>query len=186
MFQVPMQYCSLKHQTLLLPPDTPRAGCHFCFGSASSFFQVVFLHFSLAYNILDTYCPGGVISQGCIFFAFSHHSWGSQGKNSKWFSIPFSSEPSFVGTLHHDSSILGAMYGMTHSFMSYTRLWPMWSFWLLFCDCGFHFGGHGIEILAPSVCLVMDEHKRLVEATWWEGLAVGETESCFVGQGHVQ
>jgi len=114
MFQVPMQYCSLKHQTLLSPPDTSRAGCHFLFGSASSFFQVVFLHSSLAYNILDTYCPGRVISQGRIFFAFSYCSWGSQGKNSKWFAIPFSSEPSFVGTLHHDSSILGAMYGMTH------------------------------------------------------------------------
>ena len=47
MFQVPMQYCSLKHQTLLSPPDTTRAQCHFRFGSVSSFFQVVFLHSSL-------------------------------------------------------------------------------------------------------------------------------------------
>ena len=38
---------------------------------------------------------------------------------------------------------------------------------LLFYDCGFHFGGHGIEILAPSVCLVMDEDKRLPDGRDW-------------------
>ena len=32
-FQVPMQYCSLQHQTLLLSPVTSTAGCCFCFGS---------------------------------------------------------------------------------------------------------------------------------------------------------
>ena len=29
----------------------------------------------------------------------------------------------------------------------------------------------------------MDEIGRLVEASWWEGLAVGETGSCSGGQG---
>ena len=43
----------------------------------------------------------------------------------------------------------------------------MWSVLLVFCDCGFH-----------SVCLLMDKAKRLVEASWWEGLAVGESGSC--------
>ena len=35
----------------------------------------------------------------------------------KWFAIPFSSRPSFVRTLHHDPSILVALYGMAYSFI---------------------------------------------------------------------
>ena len=51
----------------------------------------------------------------------------------------------------------------------------MWSVWLVFCDCGFH-----------SVCPLMVEDKRLVEASWWEWLAVGESGSCSGGQSHAQ
>ena len=42
-FQVPMQYCSLQHQTLLPSPVTSTAGHFFHFGSASSFFLELFL-----------------------------------------------------------------------------------------------------------------------------------------------
>ena len=42
-FQVPMQYCSLQHQTLLLSPVTSTAGYCFCFGSIPSFFLELFL-----------------------------------------------------------------------------------------------------------------------------------------------
>ena len=45
-FQVPMQYCSLQHRTLLLSPITSTTGCCFCFGSISSFFLELFLHWS--------------------------------------------------------------------------------------------------------------------------------------------
>ena len=51
----------------------------------------------------------------------------------------------------------------------------MWSVCLVFCDCGFH-----------SVCPLMDKGKRLMEASWWERLTVGETGSCSVGWGHAQ
>ena len=44
--------------------------------------------------------------------------------------------------------------------LSYTRVWSMWSFWLVFWDCGFHSGDHGIAVFASSVCLLMDEDKR--------------------------
>ena len=40
----------------------------------------------------------------------------------------------------------------------------MWSVWLVFCDCGFH-----------SVCPLMDKDKRLIKASWWERLTVGDT-----------
>ena len=45
-FQVPMQCCSLQHQTLLPSPVTSTAGHCFCFGSVSQFFLELFLHSS--------------------------------------------------------------------------------------------------------------------------------------------
>ena len=45
-FQVPLQYCSLQHQTLLPSPVMSTTGHCFCFGSASSFFLELFLHWS--------------------------------------------------------------------------------------------------------------------------------------------
>ena len=46
----------------------------------------------------------------------------------------------------------------------------MWLVWLAFCDCGFHF-----------VCPLLDKDKRLMGASWWERLTVGETGSCSDG-----
>ena len=43
-FQVPKQYCSLQHQTLLLSPITSTTGHCFCFGSIPSSFLELFLH----------------------------------------------------------------------------------------------------------------------------------------------
>ena len=43
-FQVPMQYCSLQHWTLLLSPVTSTIGYCFCFGLIPSFFLELFLH----------------------------------------------------------------------------------------------------------------------------------------------
>ena len=62
----------------------------------------------------------------------------------------------------------------------------MWSFWLALCDCGFCFGVCGFVVLASSVCPLMDEDNRLEQASWWEGLTVGKTRSCFGGQSHAQ
>ena len=42
----------------------------------------------------------------------------------------------------------------------------MWSVWLVFYDCGFH-----------SVFPLKDKDKRLMEASWWERLTVGEFSS---------
>ena len=77
-----------------------------------------------------------------------------------------------------------------HSLLQWTTfcqsypLWPvhwvrqgsgMWSYWLVFCDCGFH-----------SAYSLMEKYKRLMEASWWERLTVGETGSCSDGWGHAQ
>ena len=40
-----------------------------------------------------------------------------------------------------------------------------------------------IVVLVSFVCPLVDEDKRLVKASWWEGLAVGKPRSCSGGQG---
>ena len=64
---------------------------------------------------------------------------------------------------------------MTHSFSELGKVVVHVIIWLYFCDCGFH-----------SVCPLMDEDKRLLQASYWEGLAVGKTGSCSGEQGYAQ
>jgi len=83
-FQVPMQYCSLQHWTVLSPPDTYTAEPHFHFGPASSFFLkllVVALRSSpVAY--WTAFCPWAGHLLVSYPFAFSCASWVSCGKNT--------------------------------------------------------------------------------------------------------
>ena len=80
-FQVPRQYCSLKHQTLLVSPVTSTTGYSFCFGS--------FLHSFWSYFSIDLlYHIGHLPTRGVplsvsYHFAFSYCSWGSQSKNTE-------------------------------------------------------------------------------------------------------
>ena len=68
-------------------------------------------------SILDTYRPGELIFQCPIFLPF-HTVYGVlKARVLKWFDILFSSGPHFVRTLHHDLSVLGGLYIMTHSFI---------------------------------------------------------------------
>ena len=85
-FQVPMQYYSLQHWTLLSPPDTSTNEHCFCFGPSASLFLellVIVLHSSpVAY-----WTPFGLGEwRGhlpvIVFFAFSYCSWSSPGKNT--------------------------------------------------------------------------------------------------------
>ena len=79
--QVPIQYCSLQHQTLLPSPVTSTTGCCFCFGSISSFFLELFLHSSPVAYWVPTNLGSSYFS--VLYFAFSFCSWGFQGKNSE-------------------------------------------------------------------------------------------------------
>ena len=109
-FQVPMQYCSFQHWTLLLSPVTSTTGCYFCFGSVSSFFLELLLYSSpVAYKAL-TELGSSYFSVIFLFFIFLpfHTVHGVlKARILKWFAIPFSCGPRFVRTLHHDPSILG-------------------------------------------------------------------------------
>ena len=171
-FQVPMQYCSLQHWILLLSPVTSTTGCCFCFGSISSFFLELFLHWSPVTYWIPTDLGSSSFSVLC--FCLFIRSWGSQGKNTKvvfhfllqWtmFCQNSPSRPVSLGWPSTAWLIIS---------LSHTRLWSMWSVWLVFCDCGFQ-----------SVCPLMEKDKRLLEASWWERLTEGETGSCSDGWGH--
>ena len=80
-FQVPMQYCSLQHWTLLLSPVASTTGYCFCFGSIPSFFLELFFHWSpVAYWVPTNL---GSSSFSILSFCLSYCSWVSQGKNTE-------------------------------------------------------------------------------------------------------
>ena len=79
-FQVPMQYCSLLHQTLLSPPDTSTTEHHFCFSPDTSFFLellvIALCSSSVAYWTPSHTegSPSGVVSV-CLFILLIGFSW---------------------------------------------------------------------------------------------------------------
>ena len=112
-FQVPMQYCSLQHQTLLPSPVTSTTGCCFCFGSISILSGVISPVISS--SILGTYWPGEFLFQYPIILPFHTVHGVLKARILKWFSIPFSSGSHFVrlSTTTHSSWV--ALHGMAHS-----------------------------------------------------------------------
>ena len=91
-FQIPMQYCSLQHQTLLPSPLTSTAEHCFHFGSASSFSLELFLLF-FSSSILGIYQPGEFIFQCHIFLPFPTVHGTLKERILMWFAIPFSRGP---------------------------------------------------------------------------------------------
>ena len=85
-FQVPMQYCSLGHQNLLPSPVTSTTGCCFCFGSMSSFFLELFLHWSpVAYwTPTDLGSSSFSVLYFCLFILFMGFS-----RQEYWSGLPF-------------------------------------------------------------------------------------------------
>ena len=106
----------------------------------------------------------------CLF-AFLYCSWDSQDKNTgvvchsllQWTMFCQNSPqwPIHLGQPSREWIIVS---------LSETKLWSMISIWLVFYACAFH-----------SACPLRDKDKRLVEASSWEGLTVGETWSSSDG-----
>ena len=90
-FQVPMQYCSLQHQTLLPSPVTSTTGHCFHFSSVSSLFLVLFLYlFPVSYWApTDLGSSSVIILSFCLFILFMGFS-----RQEYWSGLPF---PSPVG-----------------------------------------------------------------------------------------
>ena len=111
-FQVPMQYCSLQHWTLLPSPVTSTTGHYFRFGSISSFFLELFLHWSPV-----AYQPGDFIFQ-CLIFLPLHAVHGIlKARVLKWFAIPFPVD--HVLSEFYTMTCLSwvALHSMAHSFI---------------------------------------------------------------------
>ena len=115
-FQVPMQYCSLQHWSLLPSPVTPTTGHCFCFGSVSSFFLELFLHWSP----VACWAPNNLGSSSfsvlsfCLFILFMGFS-----RQEYWSGLPF---PSSVDQILSELSAMTrpswvALHGMAHSFI---------------------------------------------------------------------
>ena len=87
-FQVPMQYFSLPHWTLLWTPVTSTAGHCFCFGSISSFFLESFLHWSPVVYWAPTDLGSSSVSvlSFCLFILFMGFS-----RQEYWSDLPFPS-----------------------------------------------------------------------------------------------
>ena len=96
-FQVPMQYCSLQHWTLLLLPVTSTTGCCFCISSLSSFFLKLFLHWSPVAYWASNYLGSSSFSvlSFCLFILFMGFS-----RQEYWSGLPF---PSPVTTFCQNS-----------------------------------------------------------------------------------
>ena len=115
-FQVPMQHCSLQHQTLLSSPVTPTTGCCFCFLSITSFFLELFLHLSpVAY-----WAPTDLGSSSfntmsfCLFILFMGFS-----KQEYWSGLPFPSPVDHVLSELSTMTCLSwvILHGIAHSFI---------------------------------------------------------------------
>ena len=151
-FQVPIQYCSLQHRTLLLTPVTSTTGCCFCFDSIPSFFLELFLHwFPVHIGHLPTW---GVHLSASYLFAFSRCSWSSQGKNTEVVCHSLLQWTTFCQT----SLPWPTHLGWPHmAWLSFTELDKavvlVWSDWLVVCDCSFSLSALWCPLSAPTLLL---------------------------------
>ena len=133
-FQVPVQYWSLQHQTLLLSPITSTTGCFFLLwlrlfilsGVTSPLFSS---------SILGTYWPWEFIFQCHTFLPFHSVRGVLKVRILKWFAIPFSSGLHFVRTLHHNPSVLcsPSFIELDNAVVHVISLISFLSLWFSFC-----------------------------------------------------
>ena len=115
-FQVPMQYCSLQHWTLLPSPVISTTGCCFCFGSIFSFFLKLFLPWCpvVYWAPTDLGSSSFSVLYSCLFILFIGFS-----RQEYWSGLPF---PSLVDHILSELSTTTrpswvALHGMAHSFI---------------------------------------------------------------------
>ena len=124
-FQVPMQYCSLQHQTLLPLPVTSTTGHCFCFDSVSSFFLELFLYSSPVAYLAPTDLGNSSFSV-IIFLPFHIVHWVLKARMLKCHSLLQRT------TFCHNSPPWPIHLAWPYSAwlivsLSWTRLWSMWS-----------------------------------------------------------
>ena len=115
-FQVPMQYCCLQHWTLLPSLVTSTTGCCFCFGSISSFFLELVLHWSpVAYWApTDLGSSSFSVLSFCLFILFVGFS-RQEYRSGLPFPSPVDHVLSELSTMTRPSWVV--LHGMMHSFI---------------------------------------------------------------------
>ena len=115
-FQIPMQYCSLQHQTLLPSPVISTTGWCFCFGSVSSFFLELFFYQSPVtyWAPTDLGSLSFSVLSFCLFILFMGFS-----RQEYWSGLPFPSPVDHVLSELSTMTCLSwvALHGMAHSFI---------------------------------------------------------------------
>ena len=118
-FQDPMQYCSLQHQSLFPSPVTSTTGHCFCFGSISSFFLEIVLHFfPVVYWTPTDLGSSSFSSSFCLFMLFMGFS-----RQEYWSVLPFPSPVNHVLSELSTMTCLPwvALHNMAHSFFPWVR-----------------------------------------------------------------
>ena len=114
-FQVPMQYCSLQHWTLLPSPVTSTTGYCFYFGSVSSFFLELSLHLSpeAYWAHTDLGSSSFSVLSFCLFILFMGFS-----RQEYWSGLPFPSSGYHIVSILSTMTSLSwvAIHCMAHSF----------------------------------------------------------------------
>ena len=151
-FQIPMQYCSLQHWTLLLSPVISITGYCFCFGSIPSFFLELFLHWSpvACWAPADLWSSSFTILLFSLFILFMGFS-----RQDCWSGLPF---PSPVDHILSDLSIMTlSSWVAPRAWLSFTELDKamvlVWLDWLVFCDYGFRVSALWCPLATPTVSL---------------------------------
>ena len=151
-FQVPMQYCSLQHRTLLLSPVTSTAGYCFCFGSIPSFFLELYLHWSPVAYWAPTDLGGSSFSilsfyLFILFMGFSRQEY--------WSGLSF---PSPVDHILSDlSTMTRPSWVVPWAWLSFIELDKalvlVWLDWLVFCEYGFSVFPLWCPLATPTLLL---------------------------------
>ena len=137
----------------------------FYFGYISLFFLELFLHWSPVAYWAPTNLGGSLFSviSVCLFILFTRFS-----RQECWSGLPFPSPVDHIlselSTMTHLSLV--ALYGLAHSFIELDKAVVHVISLIGFLWLFFH-----------SACPLRDKDKRLIEASCWERLTVGETES---------
>ena len=118
-FQVPMQYCSLHHWTVLSPTDRSTTG--FCFSFAQPLHSSGAISPTFSSRILGTKQHGEFIFQCHVFCLFMLFMWFSRQECWSSFPFPFPVDNvlSELSTMIRPSWV--ALHSMTHSFIELNK-----------------------------------------------------------------
>ena len=149
--QVPMQYSSLQHRTLLLSPVPSTTGYCFCFGSIPSFFVELFLHLSPAAYWAPTDLGSSYFSvlSFCLLILF-------MGVSRQEYEVVCRSLlqwTTFCQTFPPWPDHLGWPHTAWLSVTELDKAVVLWSDWLVFCDYGLSVSALWCPLATPTVLL---------------------------------